>query len=165
MNNEKEYVSSVTLMILGENLNPDMVTAQLSLTPSRAWCKGEQKSFVRSNGSKCVFDSRHEWGGWKCFIDQTHENALLEKQLQFWCDTLRDRVDAIARLKSKGMHCALSLFVTMDDIASIILTAELQVSLASLGLELELSIMADDASEQKIGQVSPEGAPSDEPSI
>ena len=153
MNEEKEYVSSVTLMILGEDLKPDEVSAELSLKPSQAWRKGEQKSFVRSDGSRRVFDSRHEWGGWKCFVDQSHENDLLEEQLQFWCDTLRDKVDAIARLKSKGMHCALSLFVTTDDTASIIFPEELQASLAALGLELELSIMTGDASEQSHGQV------------
>ena len=162
MNEEKEYVSSVTLMILGEDLKPDEVSAELSLMPSQAWLKGEQKSFARADGSKRVFESRHEWGGWKCFVDQAHEDALLEEQLQFWCDTLQDKVDTLSRFKSKGLHCALSLFVTTDDTASIILPEELQASLASLGLELELSIMTGDESEQQNPELSPAAVASDE---
>ncbi len=53
----KEYTSSVTLMILGDKLTPNDVSNELGLKPSQAWKKGEQKSFSRSDGSKIEFDS------------------------------------------------------------------------------------------------------------
>ena len=144
METDQEYVSSVTLIILGEDLDPDMVSQELSLTPSKSWRKGEQMSFSRPDGSKRLFDSRHNWGGWKLFVDPKYENDLLETQLQFWCETLRDKTNAIARLKSKGMYCALSLFITTDATASIVLPETLQKSLANLGLEIDLSISMGD---------------------
>ena len=131
-------------MIFGDNLDPDVVSQELNLMPSQSWSKGEHKSFTRSDGSKKIFNSRHDWGGWKRFIIPKYEEAPLETQLQYWCQALQDKTNAITRLKSKGMHCVLRVFIATDATASIVLPETLQTSLANLGLEIELSINIGD---------------------
>jgi hypothetical protein len=157
METNQEYVSSVTLMVLGTNLDPDMVSEELNLNPSQSWRNGEQKSFNRPDGSKHVFDSKHEWGGWRLFSDPLCKNAHLETQLQFWCDALQDKTSAMAVLKSKGLHCVLDVFVTTDATASIVLPEELQRSLGTLGLEIEISIIAGNKSEHADSLRRPKG--------
>lgn len=149
METDPECLSSVTLIVLGRDLNPDTVSHELSLTPSKSWSKGEQKQIERSDGSQRVFDSRYEWGGWKLFMDSKLNNDLLEAQLQFWIDLLQDKTEAITRLKSHGLQCLLDVFITTDATASVVLPEELQKSLAALGLEIELSIMMGEGWERK----------------
>jgi hypothetical protein len=143
MKPDNEYVSSATLIVLGDALDPDVVSTELLLSPSRSWRKGEQKEFTRHDGSRRVFDSRHEWGGWKLFMDPRYKNDPLETQLQFWCEALQGKSDVIAKLKSSGLRCILDIFVTTDATASIVLSEDLLKSVASLGLEIELSIVTD----------------------
>lgn len=143
---EPEYISSATLMILGDDLDPEDVTKKLGYVPSQSWRR----------------DATHEWGGWKRFVDPEHTNDPLEEQVEFWCSALRDRTEAISRLKSQGCHCALDLFVTTDATASIIIPELLQKQIAALGLELRLSIQIGNGSEQQNPELSPAAVASDE---
>ncbi len=136
-----EYLSSVTLFVLGDELDPEKVSQMLSLEPSQAWRKGQQKSVVLPNGSEHVFDSHDEYGGWKRSVDSKYKDAFLETQLQYWIEMLQDKTDAITELKSQGMQCILDLFITTGGTATIDLSEEIQTSLASLGLAIEISIM------------------------
>ena len=147
MRKDQEYVSSVTLLILGENLDPDVVSRELDLVPSQSWSKGVQHSYSLSDGTGRCFNSRHEWGGWKLNLNSSYNDAPIETQLNFWCDTLSDKSSVLAKLKEKGMYCALRLFVTTDNTASIVLSEKLQGALSALGLEIELSIVAGIRSE------------------
>jgi len=131
-------------MILGNNLDPDAVSQELDLTPSQSWRKGEYKSFTRSDGSRKIFNSRHDWCGWKLFIAPMNKEAPLETQLQYWCEALQDKTNAITRLKAKEMHCVLRVFITTDATASIVLPETLQTSISSLSLEIEHSINIGD---------------------
>ena len=137
-------MSSVTLMILGKNLDPDVVSQELDLMPSQSWSKGGYHSFTRSDGSKRIFNSRHDWGGWKRYIAPKYKEAQLETQLQYWCEALQDKTNAITRLKSKGMHCVLKVFIATEATASMVLPETLQKSLANLGMEIEFSINMGD---------------------
>jgi hypothetical protein len=159
MGSNGEYVSSATLIVIGDDLDPDDVSRELSLIPSDSWRKGERRSFVRQDGTRHVFESRYEWGGWKMRVSAEHDNDPLEAQLQFWVETLQDKKPALARLKSAGMQCILDLFVATN-IARIILTEGLQKSVASLGLEIELTISTGyreevDDSEQTVADMEP----------
>lgn len=149
METDQEYVSSATLMILGDALEPAIASKELSLIPSQSWRKGDQKEHTRADGSKLVLDSRHEWGGWKLFVDPKCRDSPLESQIESLCETLHGKAEVIARLKSNGMHCILDLFLTTNATASLILSEDLQNSLLSLGLEIQLSISTSNESEQR----------------
>ena len=93
MSTEPEYECSVTLIILGNNLEPDCISEKLSLKPSQSWRKGELKEIERNDGSKLSFDSRNEYGGWKLFTAPEHKDDSLEVQLYCWIQILQDKVD------------------------------------------------------------------------
>ena len=139
---DPEYTGSVMLMILGDDLDPDEVSDRLGLAPSQAWRKGERHSFAKPDGSKLEFMSKHRGGGWKRFIGAGQEKLPLEAQLEFWHRKLRSRIAALSSFRSKGWDCVLDLFVTTDETASIIFSADLQSQISELGVELRISIWA-----------------------
>ena len=149
MADNTEYMSSTTLMILCDDIDPDIITKELEMFPDQKWKKGEIKSYRKKDGTKVQFESEHEWAGWKRFIDPALKNKPLENQLEFWCNTLKDRKEAISSLKSFDCYCALDIFIITDRTASIIIDGNLQNKLSSLNLELRISIVAGDGSEQK----------------
>ncbi len=65
MLNAEEAVCSATLIVFGEDVDPEAVTGLLQMDPSQAWRKGEQKSYTRSDGTVRQFNSFYEWGGWR----------------------------------------------------------------------------------------------------
>jgi hypothetical protein len=136
---EQEYTCSVTLIVLGESLEPDVVTKELMLTPNQSWTNGEQKQFIRSDGSKRAFDSYHEWGGWKKFIPDEVKGEYLEEQLQHWCNTLQEKKTGINALKSTELDFVLDIFICTDSTASVIIPEALQREIYELGVELHIS--------------------------
>lgn len=135
------------LIILGDDLDPVMVSRAMALEPFQTWRKGERKELTRRDGSKKVFDSRHEWGGWKRLGAPEHRNMPLEAQLRAWCDALHPKIDAIAKLKAAGLRCALNAFIMASKVATIRIPENLQRDLAGLGLELEIDFWAEDTGE------------------
>jgi hypothetical protein len=148
---DREYTGSVMLLILGNDLDPDEVSDRLDLAPSQAWRRGERQSFVRVDGSRLEFKSKHGWGGWKRFIEARQKELPIEAQLEFWYKKLRSRVAALAHFRSKGWDCALDLFLVTDATASMIFSSELQNSLSELGVDLRISIWAVDPGEEQRG--------------
>jgi hypothetical protein len=134
------YVSSVGLMILGHNLEPHEVSHTLDLKPSASWRKGETKGYTRADGTTVEFDSQHKWGGWRMNGDP--QDTTLGAQLARWCDLLRNRSTRIEQLRSRGCRCYLDVFLTTDDAAFVLLPQALLGALASLGVDVELSIWA-----------------------
>ncbi len=142
MSNDIEYSCSVTLIILHDDIDPDVVTRELEMLPDKEWRKGEVHSFMRNDGEIIQFEDEYKWSGWKRFIDPDYENKPLEDQLEIWCDALNDRKQAISRLKSFDCYCTLDIFVTTDKTASIVIDEKLQNRLSSLGLDLRVSFWA-----------------------
>ena len=130
---EQEYLSHVTLMILGENLDPQSVSRSLRLRPTKAWRQGEPKT----HGS-----STYEWGGWKKSLPNAQLIQPLNRQLAFWVKALTGRNQAIAKLTRDGNSCALSCYIGSSGTASIVISPVLQKNIAGLGLELQLSFFA-----------------------
>ena len=131
----REYLSGATLLILGDALDPALVSRSLRLRPSQSWKRGEQK---RSIG--IAFHSLHAWGGWKKFLPPAQEQKELTSQLRYWVRTLRGRGPAFAQLARSGYHCSLDCFVGTNATASLIFPPDLQGSIAALGLELRISV-------------------------
>ena len=142
MSTDSEYASSVTLIILGTDLDPDTVSEQLSLTPSKQWHAGEYRSYTRPDGTTRIFNSKYDFGGWKRFVEPGLEDESLESQLEYWCKLLLDRREALKTLKASGCECILDLFLATDASVLLKIPEQLQKSLASLGIDLEIYIMA-----------------------
>ena len=75
-NASKDYSSSITLVITGEDLDPKVVTDTLSLSANQSWKKGEIRTFP--NGREHIY----LWGGWKRFATEEETALLLEVQLE-----------------------------------------------------------------------------------
>ena len=144
---DREYASSVTLMVLGEGLDPDRVSAELHLEPSQYWRKGERSVRFRG-GTTRLRKSVHEWGGWKLFVAAEHKDECLEEQLEFWIYLLRSRIAGLRQLRLVGLKCALDVLVLSSETASIVLSNQLQKEVAALGLEMRISFWASPESDQ-----------------
>jgi len=143
----REYVGSTTLMVLGDDLDPDRVSADLRLEPSQCWRKGEA-SLRLADGTTRLREGKHEWGGWKLFVTPEQKDRPIESQLEFWVGLLQSRIAALKRLRLLGFECALDVFVTSSGTASISLPNQLQKEVTALGLDVRLSFWASSESEQ-----------------
>ena len=130
-----EYISSVTLMILGNDLDPAHISRALKLRPAKAWKRGDRKT-----SGHLTFDSTYSWGGWKKFLPTSQENRPLPSQLRYWVRTLRGREHIFSALVDSGHRCILDCYLGTDATASLILTADLQQSLSALSLDITVSV-------------------------
>ncbi|KAB2310644.1 DUF4279 domain-containing protein [Betaproteobacteria bacterium SCN2] len=133
---KQEYLSHVTLMILGNNLDPQSVSRSLRLRPTQAWRQGEPKTRD--------LHSTYEWGGWKKALPNAQLTEQFARQLAFWVKALAGRAKAISKLSRAGNLCALNCYIGSSGTASIVIPPELQRAIAALGLELQLSFFAYD---------------------
>src|SRR5436309_1007561 len=100
---QAEHCCSVTLIVVGADLDPDEVTKALGLEAHRSWRRGERQAFVRPDGSIQRFDSVHERGGWKHFLPTRYkENRPLDEQFWLWLARLRGLAAAIKTLTARG---------------------------------------------------------------
>ena len=132
---EEKDVYSVTLLILGNELNPQNITEHLGIEPHQSWQKGEQKSFVKSDGTIQYFDSLYEWGGWKRFLPEEQKDLELSEQLNWWCDFLRGKEAVMLSLEEKGFVLEMNCFATVV----IEIPANTQRRLSDLRLNLTVS--------------------------
>lgn len=98
-------------MILGETLDPNVVTKLLGMRPNQQWRRGDKKSFKRKDGSVLQFDSRHEWGGWKKWSSAAERKKELPLLLEHWCRKLTAKKKALARVHTSGSEIFLDCFV------------------------------------------------------
>lgn len=137
---ETEYRSHVTLMLIGHELDPRVVSTVLGMRPTRSWKRGELK---RAPSGRVLSGEPHSHGGWKKSLPASELTQPLSRQLRFWVVKLRGKARAISDLSGHGNVCALSCYVGTSDTASIILPAALQSDIGALGLELRLSFFAE----------------------
>ena len=146
MTQEPEYLSSATLIILANDLDPQKVTKQLGLKPDQSWRKGERKSFVRDDGTVRKLNGVYEWGGWKCFLPEEKKRLKLSEQLSHWCDALVGQESAMRELDEQEYCLEINCYISTAATASIILSADLQKRLADLHLDLSFDIFTREAS-------------------
>jgi len=110
-----EYCCSVTLIAVGDDLEPDEVTAALGWTPNKSWKRGERKRVTLPDGNEKVFDSFHEWGGWKLFASDEERERPFQFQVAALLDRLRDKKQALESLRDRGWEVELNCFVAASD--------------------------------------------------
>jgi hypothetical protein len=130
------YSSHITLMILGDDLEPREISKLLGLRPNQSWRRGEPKRHTAS---------LHQWGGWKKFIPESLSSLPLPAQLRHWVRKLRSKGGEISQLSRRGYLCRLDCYIASDNVATIIIPVELQKDVAALGLELSIGFFADES--------------------
>ncbi len=130
-------MSLATLIILGRDLKPDLVSGLLGIEPDQAWARGERKSYKRKDGSARTFDSRHGRGGWKAFLKGPTRRRSLPAQIRFWFDRLMAKRSAVFRLQRLGYSVLIDCCATAPD--SFHLDAELHKQLGALKVGLDVA--------------------------
>jgi hypothetical protein len=144
MTKEDQDACSAILIVLGRNLNPDVVTERLGLTPKQVWRKGEKKSYEKADGSILYFDSIHEEGGWKKWLEDSDIDKDLMEQIRIWCELLSSKMQVLKELKSLDYELILDCFVaTSDCCCSIEIENDTLKKLADFGLDLEITFSGD----------------------
>lgn len=137
---EPEYRSHATLMLIGHELDPRMVSSVLGLRPTQTWKRGELKL---APSGKVLSSEPHLHGGWKKSLPASLVARPFPLQLRFWALKLRGKARALSELSGDRSVCALSCYVGTFGTASIVIPAALQLDISALGLELQLSVFAE----------------------
>ncbi len=134
-----EHCCSVTLIIVGEDLDPEEVTKALGMEAHQSWRQGERRAFLRPDGSIRHFDSVHEEGGWKHFLpDRYKKNRPLHEQFYLWLARLRELAEALKTLTARGWEVELDCFATGSEVL-VLSNSELR-ELAELGVGLAVTL-------------------------
>jgi hypothetical protein len=147
---ELESTQSSTLVIIGAALDPSAVTASLKWQPWQSWRKGERKSFVRADGTRHVFDSTHEWGGWKLLIPDLWRDRELTDQLQYWTKTLKPKAQELRSLQEGGATIELNCCLITSAGTTLRVPAEVQRELSALGVDLDITFYAHETKESAV---------------
>lgn len=133
MKKKREYLSSVTLMILHDDCDPNDITELLKIKSSDEWRKGD---VLDSSGRK---RSPAPWSGWKRFLPDSFYNKPIERQFKYWIKKLDDRKKSIRKLNDMGYYCTLDCFIVTRSAVSITIPCKMQRQIADLKLELRIS--------------------------
>jgi hypothetical protein len=133
-----EHCCSVTLIVVGDDLDPDEVTAILGMPPDRSWRLGERKCFTRPDGTTHYFDSVNDQGGWKRFIPEGDRARPLQEQLAVWVDRLRDLTAGIAQLRQRNWEVELDCFAASGEF--VFLPYRTLTKLGQWGIDLALTM-------------------------
>jgi len=136
---EDNVTASVTLLVLAEDLDPDVVTKSLLQFPDQSWRRGEPQPIRATVASARAAD----WGGWKKFIPADFESRSVEEQLEFWASSLRDRSSEIAVLRSLGHELFLDCSISASFPFLIEMSDSLQLQLGALHLNVDFHIFAN----------------------
>jgi hypothetical protein len=137
----EEHCCSVTLIVVGNDLEPEAVTSALGWHPDQSWRRGERKRFTRADGAERVFDSVHEWGGWKLFTADDERGRSLQDQVAAWLERLRVKGEALQSLRDRGWEVELDCFAATSEYLDV--PATVLGLLASLGVGLAFTFSAD----------------------
>jgi hypothetical protein len=135
----EEHCCSVTLIVTGDDLEPDVVTSALGWPPDQSWRRGERKRFTRPDGTERVFDSVHDWGGWKLFTADERRRSL-QDQVAAWLERLRVKAQALQSLRDRAWAVELDCFAATSECLE--LPATVMGNLAGLGVGLALTFSA-----------------------
>ena len=149
-----EHCCSVTLLVVGDDLQPEVVTSTLGWPPNQSWRRGERKRFKRPDGTERVFDSVHEWGGWKLFVADDERGRSLQEQVVAWLERLRVKGQALRCLHDRGWEIELDCFAATSECLD--LPVSVLGELVGLGVGLALTFSAGgDASAEPVAAPDP----------
>jgi hypothetical protein len=99
----EEDVSLTSLIILGDELNPQDLTVILGLEPEYSWRKDD-----------AVPDSDYSYhgGGWKCYIPSENQDLEVGDQLNWWCQLLESKASFLRSFEGKDFQWEINCFAT-----------------------------------------------------
>jgi hypothetical protein len=153
----EEHCCSVTLIVVGDDLEPDVVTSTLGWPPDQSWRRGERKRFMRPDGTERVFDSVHDWGGWKRFTADDERGRSLQDQVAAWLERLRVKGQALRCLHDRGWEVELDCFAATSECLDLPATVLGELAGLRVGLALTFSAGGD------AGAGEPNAAPDQAP--
>ncbi|MBD5779815.1 DUF4279 domain-containing protein [Pelagicoccus sp. NFK12] len=134
MDTNEEIVSSVTLIILGNDLEPSTVSELLDLKPSRSWKRGEEKPLARS--------TFYDWGGWKRLSPDTNDSV--EEKIRFWIGVLEGKEKAFEKIKDNGWRASLDVFYAFTECSTFSVSNDLSKKIGELNLELDFTLHSEE---------------------
>jgi hypothetical protein len=140
-----QRLSSVTLIVLGDDLDPGEVTRTLGMFPHQAWQAGEVPQIETPDGRWIAAPRSVEWGGWKKFMPKECHDALLENQLEYWVAELQSKSQAVAGLRSRGWSVTLDCYLSARDVDITTLTTDLLGKLAAVGADVKVYFYPDNS--------------------
>src|SRR6266513_3837842 len=108
-------MTSVTLIIVADNLDPEIVTRAVGAFPDHSWIRGERPSFTDAWGSTREHMSVAEQGVWKKGVPHTLLDAELSDQLSYWATFLAGRVPALSQLVSNGYDIEINCYFSSSE--------------------------------------------------
>ncbi|MDB5310482.1 MAG: hypothetical protein JWO38_4684 [Gemmataceae bacterium] len=139
----EEHCCSVTLIVVGDDLDPEVVTTALGWPPDQSWRRGERKRFTRPDGTERVFDSVHDRGGWKLFTAGDERGRSLHGQVAAWLERLRVNGQAFRHLRDRGWEVELDCFAATSECLGLPATVLGEFAGLGVGLALTFSVGED----------------------
>lgn len=137
--------TSATLMILGEDLDPDVVTKMLRMFPSRSWRSGEPPDIRTDNQKRLPLNRRSEWGCWKAFRPDHLINGPLENQLQYWANTLASKNSALLHFAESGWEIVIDCYFATAQTELLELPALLLRTFGEMHVNLDIRFFSEAA--------------------
>ena len=151
----EEHCCSVTLIVLGDDLEPEVVTSTLGWSPDQSWRRGEQKRFTRPDGTVRVFDSVHDWGGWKLFMKGDDRECSLQEQVDKWLERLRGTSQVLQCLHDRGWDVELDCFAATSEFLELPATVLGELGALGVGLALTFSAVGDPSAAEPGARIDP----------
>ncbi|HET7436330.1 MAG TPA: DUF4279 domain-containing protein [Thermoanaerobaculia bacterium] len=108
-------VLSITFFIRGEDLNPALITTELSVFPDQAWRKGERIRTKTPSGNVVETPVVATEGGWKLFIPDRLSDSTFEEQLAYWSGFIGGNEPALTRISTSGFQMLFICYVSAPD--------------------------------------------------
>ncbi len=137
---QEEHCCSVNLIVVGDDLEPKVVTSALGWPPAKSWRRGERKRFKRPDGIERVFDSIYDCGDGRVLPAHDERELPLEVQVSAWLDRLRFKSHALRSLSDCGWEIKLDCFAATSECIN--LSSTILGELAGLGVGLTLTFSA-----------------------
>jgi hypothetical protein len=137
--------TSVTFMILGGDLNPDLVSKMLGMFPTRSWRAGELPDMRVDNQKRLPPNRLPEWSCWKAFTPERLINERLEFQLQYWAETLTPKSSALLHFVQFGWEIVLDCYFATAQTELLELPASLLRTLGELHVNLDIHFFSEAA--------------------
>ena len=128
---EREFLSSVGLVVTGVSLDPDSLSSQLELQPDSTWRLGDRKR---------VGSEFHEWGGWKKHLPSRFCGEPFNDDFATWAGLLATKKKDIEAFRSAGCQFVLECFISVRSAVLVELTPAAQRQLANLGMDVSIAI-------------------------
>ena len=128
--NDREHITSVLFLIVGDNFEPEVITKAIGIKPDRSWKKGDKETLPK--GSVHTYSN----SGWKKFQDPELDQQCLERQISYFIGLLSAKSEELKELKDKGLSLELNCFICSSIGLSFCITNEVLSDLHRLSLDL-----------------------------